>query len=164
MRDDLLRAQRERGGEFGGQRPGFVQRIGVQRLRAAQHRGERLHRGAHHVVVRLLRGERAAGRLRVEAQRPGTRIFRAEAFHHRFVPDAARGAILGDLFEEIVVRVEEERKPRREVVHVHAATHAPLDVFDAVAQRERQFLNRGRAGLANVIAADRNGIEFRECS
>ena len=59
---------------FGRQRPGFVERIGVQRLRPAQHRGQRLQRRAHHVVVGLLRGERAAGRLRVKAQRPGARI------------------------------------------------------------------------------------------
>ena len=126
VRDDLLRAQGDRGGGFGGQRPGFVERIGVQGLRAAHHRGERLKRGAHDVVVRLLRGERAAGGLRVEAQRPGARILRAEALAHRRVPDAARGAIFGDFLEEIVVRVEEERKARREIVHVQAAAHAPI--------------------------------------
>ena len=39
-------------------------------------------------------------------------------------PDAARGAELGDLLEEVVVHVEEEREPRREVVHVEAALDA----------------------------------------
>ena len=40
--DDLLCAQRDGGGEFGGKRPGFIERIGVQRLRAAENGGERL--------------------------------------------------------------------------------------------------------------------------
>ena len=87
-------------------------------------------------------------------------FFDAVALHHRLVPDAAGGAILGDLFEEIVVGVEEEGKLRNELIHVHAAAHAPFDIFDAVAQRERQFLNGGRARFANVITADGDGIEF----
>ena len=132
--DDLLGAQRDRRREFGRQRPGFVERIGVQRLRSAENGGERLQRGAHDVVVGLLRGERAAGRLRVESQRPGARIFRAVALDHRFVPDAASGAVLGDFFEKVAVRVEEERKLRHEFVDVEAAAHAPLDVFEAIAQ------------------------------
>ena len=40
--DDLLRAQRDRRREFGRHRPGFVERIGVQRLRAAENGGQRL--------------------------------------------------------------------------------------------------------------------------
>src|SRR5438552_4125214 len=108
----------------------------------------------------LLRGQRAAGGLCVETQSPGARVLGFIALDHGFVPDAARGAILGDLLEEIVVRVEEKRKLRHELVHVEAATHSPFDVFKAVAQREGEFLNSGRAGLADVIAADRNGVEF----
>ena len=73
VRDNLLRAQRQRGGKLGRQRPRLVQRIRVQRLRPAHHRGQRLQRRAHHVVVGLLRRERASRRLRVEAQRPGAR-------------------------------------------------------------------------------------------
>ena len=57
--------------------------------------------------------------------------------------------------------LKKKRKLRGEIVDVHAAAHAPFDVFDAVAQGERQFLNGGGAGFANVIAADGDGIEFR---
>ena len=77
------------------------------------------------------------------------------------IPDAARGAIFGDFLEEIVVRVEEKGKARREIVDVQAAAQRPFDIFDAVAQREGELLNGRRAGLANVIAADGNGIELR---
>src|SRR5437870_487492 len=72
--DDLLRPKSDGGGEFRGQGPSFVERIGVERLRAAKHRGEGLTRGSHDVVVGLLRGQRASGGLRVEAQGPGARI------------------------------------------------------------------------------------------
>ena len=72
--DDLLRAQRDQRGVFGGQRESFVERIGVQRLAAAEHRGQRLNRYAHDIVFGLLRGERRAGGLRVEAQQQRARI------------------------------------------------------------------------------------------
>src|SRR5207248_7825288 len=120
MRNDLLRAQRDGGGKFGGQGPGFVQRICMQRLRAAEDGGERLQRGPYDVVVGLLSGERTAGGLRVEAQSPGAGVFGAIAFHHRFVPDAARGAILCNFLEKIAVRVEEKRKLRAKFVEIHS--------------------------------------------
>ena len=77
MRDDLLRAQRQRRRLRGRQRQRLVERVGVQRLRAAEHRRQRLQRRAHDVVVRLLRGQRHAGRLRVEAQLPRPLVLRA---------------------------------------------------------------------------------------
>ena len=159
--DDLLGSQRQSSGEFRRQRPSFIQRIRVQRLRPAHHRGQRLNRRAHHIVVRLLRRKRAACRLRVETQRPGARIFCAKALAHLTLPDAARGAIFGDFFKKIVVRIEKERKARREIVHCQAPPDAPLDVFDAVTQRERELLNGRGAGLADMITADGDGIEPR---
>src|SRR6185436_2554517 len=114
--ENLLRAQRERGGLFGGQRPCFVERISVQRLRSAEDGGERLERRARDVVVRLLRGQRASRRLRVEAHRLRARQLRAEALLGDVIPDAARGAVLRKLFEEVVVRVEKEGELRRKLV------------------------------------------------
>ena len=93
----------------------FVVAVRVQRLRAAEHRGERLHRDAHDVVERLLRLERHAAGLRVEAQ-PAARVARAEALAHEARVHAARGAELRDFLEQVVVRGEEERQARREVV------------------------------------------------
>ena len=71
-------------------------------------------RDADDVVVGLLRGERAAGGLRVEAQLLRARIGRAEALAHDPRPQPARRAELRDLLEKIVVRVEEEREPLAE--------------------------------------------------
>ena len=70
--DDLLRAQSQQRGLLGGQRQGFVEGVGVQRLAAAQHGGQRLDGDAHDVVFRLLRGERGAGGLSVKAQHHAT--------------------------------------------------------------------------------------------
>ena len=76
-------------------------------------------------------------------------------------PDAPRGAVLGDLLEEVDLGVEEERQPRREVIDVEAALDRLLDVGEAVLERERELLLRGRAGLADVVAGDRDRVPAR---
>ena len=97
----------------------------------------------------------------MEAHQPGTIVLRAEAVFHQAIPDLARGAILRNLFEEIVVRIEEETEARPEIVHIEAAAACPLDVFHAVVNRERQFLQRSRAGFPNVVSGDGNRVEAR---
>jgi hypothetical protein len=82
---------------------------------------------------------------------------------HHLVPDAPRRSVFSDFFEEIAVRVEEEREPRRKIVYVEAAPQAPFDVLEPVAQRERQFLNCRRTRFANVVAAHRNRIKSGMC-
>ena len=133
----------------------LIVRIGVQRLRAAEHAGEGLDRDAGNVVQRLLNGQRNAGGLRVKTHLHRPRILRTEAFLHRPRPDDAGGAIFGDLFKEIVVGVEEERQPRDEFINIHPAINAVLHILDAVTQREGELLQRGRTGLADVVAGDR---------
>ena len=73
VRDDLLRPQRERRRLGSRQRQRLVQRVRVQRLRAAEHGRHRLERRPHDVVVRLLGSERHAGGLGMEAQLPRSR-------------------------------------------------------------------------------------------
>ena len=131
VRDDLLRAQRERRRFRGRQRERLVVAVRVQRLRAAQHGGERLHRDAHDVVERLLRRERDAAGLRVKAQ-TRARVARAEALAHEARIQAPRRAELGDLLEQVVVRGEEERQPRRERVDAQSGVDRARDVLDRV--------------------------------
>ena len=76
-------------------------------------------------------------------------------------PQPPRGAELRDLLEEVVVRVEEEREPRPERVDVEAGVARRLHVGDRVGERERHFLHRRRARLANVVAADRDRVPLR---
>src|SRR5205807_4804035 len=108
------------------------------------------------VVQGLLHCERDARGLRVEAQLECALAPRAEALAHHARPDASRGAVLRNLLEKVVVRVEEERDARDELVNVQTRVYAPLDVLDAVAQCEGEFLQRGRARLAYVVAAHGN--------
>ena len=129
--DDLLRPQRDPRRLLGRQRQRLVAAVAVQRLRAAEHRRQRLQRDADDVVVRLLRGQRAAGGLRVEAQLLRARVGGAEPVAHDARPQPPRGAELRDLLEEVVVRVEEERQPLAELVDVEAGVERRLHVGDA---------------------------------
>ena len=77
-----------------------------------------------------------------------------EAVGHHPVPDFAGSAVLGHLFEEIIMRVEEERDARRELINFESRVDGRFDVSDGVGDGKRQLLDCGRAGFANVIAAD----------
>ena len=68
LQDDL-RVAGDAGGKIGRQRQRLVERVGVQRLRAALRRRHRLDAGARDVVEHVLRGERPAGGLAMGAQR-----------------------------------------------------------------------------------------------
>ena len=146
-----------------GQGERLVVGVRVQRLRAAEHAGERLDRRADDVVQRLLRGERHARRLHVGAHEQRALVLRAVRVAHLARPDPAGGAQLRDLLEEVDLRVEEEGQPRGERVDVEAALDRLLDVGEAVLERERELLRRGRAGLADVVAGDRDGVPARAC-
>ena len=113
--EDLLRAQGDQRGVFGGKGEGFVHGIGVERLAAAEGGGEGLDGDADDIVFGLLSGEGGAGGLSMEAQEERARIFCAETVAHDFGPEAAGGAVLGDFFEEIAVRVEEEGELRARI-------------------------------------------------
>ncbi len=112
----------------------------MQGLCASQHRRQCLKGHAGNVVQRLLRRERYAGSLRVEAHQPCALLLGAEAVLHQPVPDLARGAELGNLFEEVAVGIEEEAEARAEVIDIQAAAARPLDILNTVIDGERQFL------------------------
>src|SRR5712692_7875273 len=113
----------------------------MQGLAAAEDGGERLNRHADDIVFRLLRGQGRSGGLRVEAQQKGTRVFGMETLAHDFRPQAARGAVLGDFLEQVVVRVEEKRELRRKFIDAESGAERGLDVSDAVGEGEGNFLD-----------------------
>ena len=160
--DDLLLAEGEQRGLGGRHGERLVVGVGVERLGPAQDAGQRLERDPGQVVERLLRGQRHAGGLGVEAHPGAALVLGAVALGHQVVPDPPAGPELGDLLEEVAVAVEEERQPRREVVDAQAALEGRLDVGHPVGDRERQLLDRGRAGLADVVAADRDRVPARQ--
>src|SRR5207302_9263307 len=65
-------------------------------------------------------------------------------------------------FEQIVVRVEEEGELRGELVDAEAGIERGLDVSDAVAEGEGDFLDGGRVGFTDVVAGDGDGVPARE--
>ena len=77
--EDLLGAQRDARGALGRQRERLVEAVRVQRLGAAADGGEALQRDAHDVVLGLLRRQRHAAGLRVEAHRLRLRVLGPEA-------------------------------------------------------------------------------------
>ena len=161
-RDDLLRPQGDSRGLLARQRQRLVSPIAVQRLRSPEDRGERLQRHAHDVVVRLLRRQRAASGLRVEAELLSLGLGRAEAVAHDARPQPSGRAELGDLFEKVVVRVEEERQPLAEPVDVEPRVDRRLHVRHRVREGEGDLLYRRRSRFADVVPADRNRVPLRQ--
>ena len=100
-------AQRQSDRVLGRQRQRPVERVRVERLRPAEHRRESLESGPDDVHLRLLRGQRHARGLGVEASATsaGSRRNAREAPG----PDPPRRPVLGDLLEEVEACVEEER-------------------------------------------------------
>src|SRR5258707_6129402 len=157
MGDDLLGAQGDERGVFRGKRESFIKGVVVQGLAAAENGSERLNSDADDVVLRLLRGKGGAGSLHMEAQKQRAWIARAEALAHDAGPQAARGAVLGDLFEQIVMSVEEERKLRREVIDAEASVESGLEGSNAIREDESAFLDGTRARSTVEIAGNRYG-------
>ena len=116
LREDLLRAQGDPSGVLGRELEGFVVGVGVERLGAAHHPGERLYRGTDHVQLRLLRRAGASRGLGVEPEPERPLPLRPEPVLHHVSPDPTRGAELRDLLKEIVVGVEKEGESRRELI------------------------------------------------
>ncbi len=133
----------------------------MKRLGAAEHACERLDRGPHDVDQRLLRRQRDARGLGVEAHPHRLLALGAVGVAHLARPDPPRGAVLRDLLEEVDVGVEEEREAGREGVDVEPALERRLDVREPVLEREGELLLRGRARLADVVAGDRDRVPAR---
>src|SRR5262245_16899828 len=162
VRQDLLGSQGDACRVLRRERERLVERVRVDRLRSAAYGRERLNRDPHDVRLRLLGRERGAAGLRVEAQRGRARVRRAEAVSHDARPETTGRTELGDLLEEVVVRVEEEREALAEAVRREPGRDRRLAVRDAVRERERELLGRARARLADVVAGDRDRVPARQ--
>src|ERR1700722_19978259 len=57
--------------------------------------------------------------------------------------------------------IKEEAQPRREIIDMQAPAERPFHVLHAIVEGEGELLQRRRTGLANVISADRDGVEAR---
>src|ERR1700694_2697969 len=98
----------------------------------------------------------------MKTQLGGTGLVGPIALAHPPSPDAPGRPVLRDLLEEVAVRVEEKTEPRGELVDTEAARHRRFDVGKTVGQREGELLGGRRAGLADVVARDRDGMPARQ--
>ena len=134
----------------------------MQALGSAEDRGQRLDRGPDDVVVDRLGGQARPGGLDVEPAQQRLGVRRPEPLAHDRRPHPAGGPELGDLLEQLRPGREEEGQAPGEVVDVEAPLDGRLDVGDGVGQGEGQLLRGGRAGLAHVVAADRDRVPARQ--
>ena len=156
--DDLLGAQGDPGRGLGGQGQRLVHGVAVEGLSPSQNGGQGLNRHPHDVVLCLLSGESCTRCLGVEAEGPGARVLRPEALPHDPRPETPRRPELGRLLQEIALGREEEGETGGELVHVQAPHDGRLDVGDGVGQGEGHLLHRRGPRLADVVAADGDGI------
>ena len=130
----------------------------MERLGSAEHGGQGLVSNPDDVVLRLLGGQAAAGRLGVEAEHQRFGVFGP---NRSFMIRAQRRRAARNLATSSrKSRWELKKKDNR---GAKASTSSPcfqgrLDVGDSVGQGEGDFLNRRRAGLADVIAGDGDGV------
>ena len=135
----------------------------MQRLGAAEHRGQALHRDADEVDLGLLGGELHAGGLGVEAQHQRLRVLRAELLGHDASPRCGgpRGTSRPPRAASCA------RRRRRPGAGAKSSTARPgrdggADVLDAVGQGEGDLLHGRRPGLGHVVAGDRDGVPARQ--
>ena len=145
----------------GGQPERLVEAVGVQRLRAAEHRGERLQRDAHDVVERLLRGQRHARGLAVEAERARAVGLRAEALAHDRRPQRRAARNFATSSRRLLWPLKKKLSCAPKSSTSSPALDGGLHVGDAVGERERDLLDGVAARLAHVVAADRDGVPLR---
>ena len=158
--EDQLGVSRDPGCEGAGQRDGFIEAVGVERLGATQHCGHGFHAGPHHVVVWILLGQRGPAGLAVGAQRKALVLLGAKALHDLGPKQPGRPE-LGDLGEEVHADREEEADPRSDRIDVEAPLHRGAQILQPIRQGVGQLQLRGRAGLVHVVAGDRDAVEPR---
>src|SRR5271167_5174414 len=106
----------------------------MQGLRATQNCRQSLVCRAYDIVIGLLGRKRRTGSLRVETQHQRAWVLRMEAFAHNVRPHATSSPELGDLFEEVVMAIEEEGELACECVHIQPGIDGGLHITDRVGE------------------------------
>src|SRR5258705_8533690 len=94
----------------------------------------------------------------MKSQHRRARIAGLETFTHNSRRKPQRGAILGNLLEQVVMGVEEERKARGKVINIQTSLQRRFNVSDTVRERESDFLHCSRTRFTYVVTANRNRV------
>ena len=86
----------------------------------------------------------------------------AVAIAHDARPDAACGAELRHLFEDVSPSGEEEGEARRNRVDLEAACDRCVDIGNRIGKSEGELLRSSRSRLAHVIARDTDRVPLRQ--
>src|SRR6476659_10188982 len=97
----------------------------------------------------------------MKSQHRRARIAGLETFTHNSRPKSPRGAILGNLLEQVVMGVEEERKARGKIINIQTSLQGCFNVSDTVRERESDFLHCSRTRFTYVVAANRDSVPVR---
>src|SRR5260370_33490401 len=89
----------------------------------------------------------------METHQPGALILRTEAIFHHLPPNLAGGAILGDLFEEIIVRIEEKAEAGTGNCPLKDAATRPCVIMHPRTQREVEHHHTALDGVTDVVYA-----------
>ena len=150
--DDLLGAQRDLRGLLARKGGDLVEGIGVQRVRAPRTAA----RASIAVRTTLLSGCWAVKETPAVCVWNRSHCARSVVAPYRSRkparPDPPGRPELGDLLEEVDVRVEEEASTRREAVHVQALTARKFHVTESVGEGEGQPARQSDPPLADAVA------------
>ena len=130
----------------------------MQRLRPSQDRRQGLVGGPDDVVLGLLRGQGHPAGLGMEPEHGALETARPEPVPDDPGPHPPGRPELRNLLEQVHVAGEEEGDPGGELVDGQPRVQGGLHVGDSVGKGERHLLHRGAAGLAHVVARDRDGV------
>ncbi len=140
---------------------GFVERLDLQRIGAADRRGHGFGGGAQHVHVRVVDGFGPMRGARVDRHFGGIAMGGVEALD-RAGPHRAGGPQLGDFKEVVGPDGERKRQSLRGIVRREAATRELRDDLNSFGERESEFLDGGRAGFGETMGADGDGSKLRQ--
>ena len=146
-------------GEISRQRDSFVQSVSMQGLGVAQGCGHSLHTGSGNIVKRILLGQGPARGLAMGAQRHGFRILGTKALQD-LSPQHASRTHLGHFHEVVFAHIPEEGQAFREGIHRQAGSFAGTNIFHTICQSIAQLQVAGSAAFLNMIAGNRNAVEF----
>ena len=134
--------------------------VGVEGVRVVVERAQGLEGRANVVEVHLLRVQGTTRGLDVVLHLLGA-LVRAVLVAHGDRPQAARHPAKHRVLGVHAVG-EEEGQVRREVIDLHAAGEVRLDIREAIRESECQLADGVRAGLGDVVAADRHRVEVAD--
>ncbi len=81
-----------------------------------------------------------------------------ETVFHDPRPHSAGSAELGDFFQQVVVRIEEERKAGCKTVDIKSCLDGSVNIGYPVGECKCDLLDRSASGLTHVIATDADHI------